>query len=108
METRTITQCLLHFLVMNPITDRTESGNIVAVSTSREKLISLYHDEQVNPYICEEWGRNYTKNFRKGGILEGFNPLSFFERDAYGHGICTEWINEDRLSEIKSRYFFID
>ena len=44
METRQVTQVKIYFLFMNGVYDNAEDGSIAAVSTSKDKLISLYHE----------------------------------------------------------------
>ena len=39
METRTVTEGKIFYLVMNPVTDRAETGRITVMSDSRERLI---------------------------------------------------------------------
>ena len=102
METRTINQVKLYILTMNPITDRTESGRIAAMSYSKQALIDFYNQESVERYEDDNW----SKSFRKGGLLEWLNPLYSFEIGHYGHGIREEWANVDSLENIKYLYHF--
>ena len=103
METRTINQVKLYILTMNPITDRTESGRIAAMSYSKQALIDFYNQESVERYKDDNW----SKFFRKGSLLEWLNPLHSFEIGHYGHGIREEWANVDSLENIKYLYQFV-
>jgi hypothetical protein len=66
METRTVEQAKVYYLIMNPVTDKAESGRIAMMSTSRENLISAYENEQVAIYDDS----NFRKVFKQGGPLE--------------------------------------
>ena len=44
METRTLTQVKLYFLIMNMMRNKSESQLLVIVSDSREKIIQYYND----------------------------------------------------------------
>lgn len=103
METRTINQVKLYILTMNPITGRTENGEITAISYSKQALIDFHNRESVENYRDDTW----SKSFRKGSLLEWFNPLYSFEIDYYGHGIREEWANVDEVENIKQRYNWV-
>ena len=98
METRTVEQVLIYYLVLNPMRDRTEAANIVAISYEKQKLIDWYNSEKADkPYEDNNW----SKSFKKEGSLEWYNPVNFgydaenFEPNHFGHGIRSEWIIND-------------
>lgn len=107
MEQRVITQVKIYYLVMNPMTDRTESSKIVLMSESIDRLINYYADNFVEYYKDDNW----SKSFRKGSPLEWYNPLSSLrenETNHWGHGLKSEWIDESAyFNEIKNKYLFI-
>jgi hypothetical protein len=47
METRLVEQVKVYYLIMNPVTDRAESGRITMMSTDKNTLISAYKNENV-------------------------------------------------------------
>lgn len=54
--------------------------------------------------------RTYHKSFKRGSDLENYNPptsLILNELDYYNHGIHDQWVLEDSLYDIASRYNFI-
>ncbi len=104
METRTIQQVKVYFLIMNPVTDRAESGKIAMMSTSRDGLISAYENERVDVYD----DGNFRKVFKQGGPLEWFNPVWTFEgKDTFGHGLSEDWVEMENLNYIQSKYYFV-
>jgi hypothetical protein len=105
METRTITQTKIYYLVMNPVTGRAEEQIVAFVSLSKESLIEAYNNERVEPYDDER----FRKSFRKGGPLEWMNRLYPFdvEGSTFGHGIREEWVDSGDLESIKKRYAFV-
>jgi hypothetical protein len=104
METRTITQVKIYYLIMNPVTDRAESGVINVMSLEKDRLVSFYNNEFVEPYKDDR----FHKVFRQGGLLEWYNRLSSLEGlDHFGHGLKEEWIDLDDLENIKNQYKFI-
>ena len=104
METRTIQQVKVYFLIMNPVTDRAESGRIAMMSTSRQDLITAYENQQVVPYD----DGNFRKVFKQGGPLEWFNPVWTFEGvDTFGHGLSEDWVEIGNLTELQSKYYFV-
>ena len=105
METRSVEQTKIYFLVMNPVTDRAESGNIVLVSTSRDSIINFYNNERVETYSDDR----FRKSFRQGGPFEWYNLLYDFNNVShFGHGIKEEWVLSSELSQIQGRYLFIN
>lgn len=95
METRTINQVKVYVLAMNPVTDRAERADNVAIATDREKLVAWYKDQLAN----ETWvDGTFRKVFKKGSQLEWYNPLGDLSESfesMFGHGIHELWINED-------------
>ena len=104
METRLVKQVKVYFLIMNPVTDRAESGRIAMMSTSRENLITAYENEHVAVYD----DGNFRKVFKQGGPLEWYNPVWTFDGvDPFGHGLSEDWVDMQNLPHIKSKYYFV-
>ena len=104
METRTVTEGKIFYLVMNPVTDRAETGRITVMSDSKERLIQYYKDQSVPTYD----DGNFRKVFRQGGPLEWYNPIWTFEGvDTFGHGLKEEWVQLSSLDTLKYKYLFI-
>lgn len=104
METRLVEQVKVYFLIMNPVTDKAESGRIAMMSTSRQDLITAYENEQVAIYD----DGNFRKVFKQGGPLEWYNPVWTFEGvDPFGHGLSEDWVDMQNLPNIKSKYYFV-
>ncbi len=107
MEQRVITQVKIYYLVMNPMTDRTEASKIVVMSEDRDRLIRYYTDNLV-PYYNDG---NWSKTFRKDTPLEWYNPLGSLEENKvnhWGHGLKSEWVDESAyFNEVKNKYFFV-
>lgn len=103
METRTINQVKIYSLAMNPMTQRTEASSITAMSYDKQALIDFYNREAVEQYRDDTW----AKSFRKGSLLEWFNPLYSFEVGHYGHGIRESWMDTDTVELIKNQYYWV-
>ncbi len=104
METRTVEQAKVYYLIMNPVTDKAESGRIAMMSTSRENLISAYENEQVTIYDDS----NFRKVFKQGGPLEWYNPVWTFDGvDPFGHGLSEDWVDMENLPILQSKYYFV-
>jgi len=109
METRTIQQILIYKLIMNPMTGRTEDSDLIAWSTERESLINWYSNQlESKQYLDGGW----RKTFKKESTLEWYNPLydllyNLEEINSYGQGIQEEWVNEEHIPSIESRFLRI-
>ena len=104
METRVVEQIKLYWLVMNPVTDRAESGRITMMSTDKNKLLERYRNEIVESYD----DGHYRKVFRKDGPLEWYNPLWNEEtKDTFGHGLYEDWCDRSNFNNVTSQYFFV-
>ncbi len=104
METRTIQQVKVYCLIMNPVTDRAESGRISVMSFDKDRLVKFYEDEIVESYDDDR----FRKVFRKGGPLEWYNPLWTLESiDSFGHGLREEWIDSTNIDYVKGNYYFV-
>lgn len=105
METRTIQQILIYKLIMNPMTGRTEDSEIVAWSTERDSLINWYSNQlESKQYLDSNW----RKTFKKESTLEWYNLLYNLEEiNSYGQGIQEEWVNEEHITSIESRFLRI-
>lgn len=104
METRTIQQVKVYCLIMNPMTDRAESGRISVMSFDKDRLVKFYEDEISEPYDDDR----FRKVFKKGGPLEWYNPLWTLEGvDSFGHGLREEWIDSTNIDYVKGNYYFI-
>ena len=108
METRTITQIKVYYLVMNGVYDNAEGGSIAAVSTSRERLMEFYN-RQLLP--TEERYRDDMGMFRsfREGPLHNYNPLySLNPNDSFhGHGLREDWMTMEEFGNVKHRYHYI-
>lgn len=107
MEQRVMTQVKVYYLIMNRMTERTESGNIVIMSDDLDRLIRYYTDNLVEPYKDGNW----SKFFKKDSPLEWYNPLSNLvenQTNHYGQGLKSEWIDEPHYySTLKNKYLFV-
>lgn len=104
METRTIQQVKVYCLIMNPMTDRAESGRISVMSFEKDRLVKFYDGEITEPYSDDR----FRKVFKKGGPLEWYNPLWTLEGvDSFGHGLREEWIDSTNIDYVKGNYYFI-
>lgn len=104
METRTVMEGKIFYLVMNPVTDRAETGRITVMSDSKERLIKYYEDQFVPVYD----DGNFRKVFKQGGPLEWYNPLWTLDGlDTFGHGLKEEWVQLNNLDTLKYKYLFI-
>lgn len=104
METRVVEQVKVYYLIMNPMTDRAESGRIAMMSTEKDRLISHYKNELVSPYNDDR----FRKVFKKSGPLEWFNPVLTMEGvDTFGHGLAEDWVDVENLQTLKNKYYFI-
>lgn len=99
----------IYFLRLNHMRSSYESGQILAASFNRDKLVHFLQTERVEPYVDnpalnDDYGNvhSYTKVFRKGGPLEWFNDVSHPRAfpNSLGHGIVSEVVEfareEDR------------
>lgn len=94
-------------LRLNPMTDRAERVDIVAIADTREALERLLENESVPNY--KDGG--YSKNFRQGGPLEWFNPplggQAWIDVDAIiDVGTADQWAQRarDQFHEMERRY----
>lgn len=107
METRTTTEVRIFKLILNPMTANAEAGNIVAISTSYDKLVEFYSSE-----LAEERYKDgrWNKTFKKNSPLEWYNPLTALELNIdsiFGHGIFDEWVREKTWDKIRNSRDFI-
>ena len=91
METRQITQVKAYFLALNPIRSNFEKTNLVAISYDKQKLIDWYDSLKVEEYKEENW----NKTFKKGSVLEMYNPIAYNGMD----DIFENWITEEYISQ---------
>lgn len=120
METRQITQVKIHKLVLNPMQDHTEAGNMVALSYERDKLIEWYKaqfapepwtDRGLNSFPAKgDFGGQhntdhaYHKVFSKGSPIEWYNACGEdFIPQHFGHGIHEEWTTQEMLDNFLNR-----
>lgn len=107
MQTRQITETLIYKLILNPMRGNTESANIVAISYDKQKLIDWYNnefapesytDEGSPSFECHGDSHPWHKTFKKGSVLEWYNPCSNInEQDHYGQGIGEELVMQEAL-----------
>ena len=117
METRQVTQVKLYKLILNPMRSNTEDGKMVAISYSKDKLLDWYKNEMEEKdyeevgdpsFECHGDSHTWRKTFKKGSVLEWFNPINLFDRDSiegikeYGHGIQEQWLFEGQAEEFAS------
>ena len=106
MEQRVITQIKVYYLVMNSMTERTESANIALMSDDKEKLIN-YYTNNLEYYQDGNW----SKSFKKGSFLEWYNPLWNLEENnpsIFGHGLKSDWVDESHyFNNLKNKFLFI-
>lgn len=106
METRTINEAKVYYLVMNGIFQRAEEYSIVKASFERQSLIDFYRAERCEPYKIEYNGIFYTLFFKEGGPLQFYNPVHMIDHDQcdqldiYGQGIHEEWVEINRAQEL--------
>lgn len=82
----------------------TEECHLVAWSEDKNRLLEWYRSLKVEPYSdkgapsfsCHGKSHSWNKVFRKGSVLEWYNPL-YSENDAgiHGPGIRNEEVGED-------------
>lgn len=92
MITRNVEQVKVFKLILNPMTDRAESGRIVAIAYDRDEMVAWYNSQLADEvYQDGQW----NKSFKKGSQLEWFNPVfELDEIDMFGHGIHWEWAEQ--------------
>lgn len=107
METRQVTQVKLYYLYMNGVWDNAEGGSIAAVSTSKDRLISLYHEHLLPQGEGFRDELNRYRSFKSGPFYD-YNPLpDLMENYQWAHGLKSDWVLEDELENVKRRYYFI-
>ena len=102
METRTITQVKLYKLVLNNVHDCAEGRALVAISYTEEALKNWYADQLAPEGYRDNQG--YYQVFKKDSALYNFNPTDLSNISVFGHGIFEEWVNEDDMLNILSRF----
>lgn len=118
-ETRNITQVKIFKLILNPMMSNTENGTMVAVAYEKNKLIEWYNQqiaEEAYYTIGDNYfpakgdfpanevvGHKYHKVFKQHGPLEWYNPADLESLDHYGHGIQSEWVNEEIFENFVNR-----
>jgi hypothetical protein len=112
IETRQVTQVLVWKLILNPMRANTEASVLVAWSDDKERLLSWYKEQLVEPYTengspsfeCQGESHNWHKYFRKGSELEWYNPMANDEGSVnyYGQGLQSEWVEAELLPTISN------
>lgn len=92
IEVRHITQVRTFKLILNRMTERTESGELAAVAFDRQSLIDWEHSQR-GTWTDGRWHKTYAA----GSVLEWFNPCRSFDpnENTFGHGIYDEWVDAD-------------
>ena len=104
METRTITQVHIYYLVLNTF-GAAEDGAIVAISDERQKLVDYYNSQLLVEGVRDSAG--YYHSFEEGSLYN-YNPCDIDRIGLYGHGIHDEWVDENvYYNHIKDRYLNI-
>ena len=109
MEYRTINQIKLYVLVLNTFGEA-ESGSIAAVSTDYDALVKKYNEDLLPSDERFRDGAGFLHSFREGSPFFNLNPcwsLEVDKVDCFGHGIHTEWVNEENIARIQNEYYFI-
>jgi len=114
METRQIEEVKVWGLILNPLKENTENGNVVALAYEKQKLIDWYNS-LLAPEPYEDKGEvnfpskgdfggysnpNHTfyKVFIKGSELEWFNPCDMDVLNDFGHGLNFQWMQEKDIN----------
>lgn len=102
METRDVKQIKIWGLILNTM-GAAESGNLVAVASSEQALKDFYYSQQMEN---TELINGYRYTFKEGP-LRNYNPSGTqpVSEDIFGHGIFSQWVNED---EIRSDVYRVD
>ena len=106
METRIVRQVKVYKLLLNDMTSaKIEYMDLAAFSDNKERLLNWYQ-QQFAPEPYNEEGVNgwiFQKTFKKGSLLEWFNPMN----EIYKQCIHEEWVDRKIFKEIKHRHNFI-
>jgi len=117
METKLVEQVKIYKLVLNPMRSSTEDGKMVAISYSKEKLLDWYKSEMAEKdyveegtpsFDCQGDSHQWRKTFKKGSVLEWYNPINLFDRNSieglkhYGHGIQEQWTFQEQFESFVS------
>lgn len=102
---RMISQIEIWVLSMNPMQERTEAADLVAISYSKQALIDWMEAEKApEPYYDDGFsqfgggGKQYYKVFKKDSKLEWYNPLDDVNiPNRYNQGIHQEWAEADTV-----------
>ena len=109
MQTRTITEVLLYRLILNDMRfPKIEIKQLVAVSTSYEKLVEWYNSQIADDrWVDTIGGYNWSKTFKKDSPLEWYNPADSLQpiepsviRNSIGGGICEIWEYLEVLNKV--------
>lgn len=109
MQTRTITEVLLYRLILNDMRfPKIEIKQLVAVSTSYEKLVEWYNSQIADDrWVDTIDGYNWSKTFKKDSPLEWYNPVDSLQpvepsviRNSIGGGICEIWGDLEVLNKV--------
>ena len=126
METRQVTQIKIYKLILNPMRGNTEGAEMVAIAYDKNKLIDWYKGE-MQEGGWKDYGESYFppkgemggyenpnhcwhKTFKKGSVLEWYNPINLFDAEkmegiGYGHGISEEWTIQEAIDNYFSRNY---
>ena len=92
----------IYVLWMNPMRENTEVRKPMAGSYDKDKLIAWYNeqkakdiwmDEGLRSFGCLGASHKWHKTFKKGSVLEWYNPLENFEElNHHGIGLEEVWL----------------
>lgn len=91
METRSVQQARIYFLILNTF-GRAEEGRIVAAAGSEDALKIWYESQRMEQSENID-GWHYT--FKKESLIRHYNPLGNWancNQDPFGHGWFDKWV----------------
>lgn len=94
MNIRDVTQIEIWGLILNTM-GSAESGKLVAIASNEEALKKFYKDQLMEkPETINGWVYSF-----KEGPLRNYNPsgVQKASEDIFGHGIFSQWVNEDSI-----------
>ena len=103
METRTVEQTKVYFLVLNNMfCDKIEYNETVLISYNKDRLIDFYNSQLLDEPYRDDNGMYRTF---KEGQLHDYNRVSdISEQDPFGNGIHSTWVNTDELYKLEELY----
>jgi hypothetical protein len=103
MITRTVIEIQLWTLVLNRMTaPKIEMATVIMASLDRQKLVDYYTEcYLLQGYVDVINDVRWHKSFKRGSLLEWFNPVSSLTQlDTFGHGLHENWVRREELDRI--------